>query len=142
MTTLTVGQLNAQQLQNLQQLEELLSVEKAVLQKHNPDALVEITEQKNVLLQTIQEFDRQNSQSPLFKEEIASGTHNEIIAEIEATLLRCKNMNHVNGQIIQQSSLAVERMKNSLLENHNRSSMTYDSKGKTRGGLSSLGIKA
>jgi flagella synthesis protein FlgN len=33
-------------------------------------------------------------------------------------------------------------MKNSLLENHNRSSMTYDKKGKTSGRLSSLGIKA
>lgn len=142
MTALTVGQLIAQQLQNLQQLEELLSVEKEVLQKHSPDALVEITDQKNVLLQTIQQFDEQNSQVPLFKDEIASGNHSEVLAEIEATLLRCKDMNHVNGQVIQQSSLAVERMKNSLLENHNRSSMTYDSKGKTSGGLSSLGIKA
>ena len=142
MTALTVGQLIAQQLQNLQQLEELLSVEKEVLQKHNPDALVDITEQKNVLLQTIQEFDEKNSQTPLFKDEIASAVHNEVLADIEATLVRCKDMNHVNGQIIQQSSLAVERMKNSLLENHNRSSMTYDKKGKTSGGLSSLGIKA
>ncbi len=142
MTALTVGQLIAQQLQNLQQLEELLSVEKEVLQKHNPDALVEITEQKNVLLQTIQKFDEHNSQVPLFKDEISSGNHSDVLAEIEATLLRCKDMNHVNGQIIQQSSLAVERMKNSLLENHNRSSMTYDKKGKTSGGLSSLGIKA
>ncbi|NQZ22252.1 MAG: flagellar protein FlgN [Colwellia sp.] len=142
MTALTVGQLIAQQLQSLQQLEELLSVEKEVLKKHNPDALVDITEQKNVLLQTIQEFDEKNSQVPLFKDEIASTVHNEVLAEIEATLLRCKDMNHVNGQIIQQSSLAVERMKNSLLENHNRSSMTYDKKGKTSGGLSSLGIKA
>jgi flagella synthesis protein FlgN len=142
MTTLTVGQLIAQQLQNLQQLEELLSAEKEVLKKHNPDALVEITEQKNILLQTIQEFDEQNSQIPLFKDEIASGNHSDLLAEIESTLLRCKDMNHVNGQVIQQSSLAVERMKNSLLENHNRSSMTYDNKGKTSGGLSSLGIKA
>ncbi len=142
MTALTVGQLIAQQLQNLQQLEELLSVEKEVLKKHNPDALVEVTEQKNVLLQTIQEFDEQNSQIPLFKDEIASGNHSEVLAEIEKILLRCKDMNHVNGQVIQQSSLAVERMKNSLLENHNRSSMTYDNKGKTSGGLSSLGIKA
>jgi len=142
MTALTVGQLVAQQLQNLQQLEALLSVEKDVLQKHDPDALVDVTEQKNLLLQTIQQLDEQNAQIPLFKDEIASGAHNPSLAEIEATLLRCKDMNHVNGQVIQQSSLAVERMKNSLLENHNRSSMTYDNKGKTRGGLSSLGIKA
>jgi len=142
MTTLTAEHLIAQQLQNLQQLEELLSIEKAVLQKHDPDALVGITEQKNALLQTIQQLDDQNAQIPLFRDEIKSGIHKETLAEIEATLLRCKEMNHINGHIIQQSSLAVERMKNSLLETHNRSSMTYDNKGKTSGGLSSLGIKA
>jgi flagella synthesis protein FlgN len=142
MTALTAEQLIAQQLQNLQQLEELLSVEKEVLQKQDPEALTSVTEQKNSLLQKIQQLDEQNSQDPLFKTEIESGIHTNKIAEVEAILIRCKNKNHVNGQIIQQSSLAAERMKNSLLENHNRSSMTYNSKGKKSGGLSSLGIKA
>jgi flagella synthesis protein FlgN len=141
-TALTAQQLINQQLQNLQQLEELLGVEKEVLQKQNPDALILVTEQKNTLLEIIQELDKQNAQSPTFKDEISSGNHNDVLAEIEATLLRCKDKNHVNGQVIQHSSLAVERMKNSLLENHNRSSMTYNSKGKTSGGLSSMGIKA
>ena len=142
MTALAAEQLIAQQLQNLQQLEELLSVEKEVLQKQDPEALTSVTEQKNLLLQKIQQLDEHNSQDPLFKTEIDSGIHKIQIAEVEASLIRCKNKNHVNGQIIQQSSLAAERMKNSLLENHNRSSMTYNSKGKKSGGLSSLGIKA
>ncbi len=139
---LTAEHLINQQLQNLQKLEELLGVEKEVLQKQDPEALTIVTEQKNTLLLTIQQLDEQNAQNPVFKNEIASGNHSEVLAEIEAILLRCKDKNHVNGQVIQQSSLAVERMKNSLLENHNRSSMTYDNKGKTSGGLSSLGIKA
>ena len=64
------------------------------------------------------------------------------LADIEACLVRCKKQNQINGLIIHQSQLSVERMKTSLLENHNKSSMTYDSKGKTSGGLSSLGLKA
>lgn len=141
-TALTAQQLINQQLQNLQQLEELLAVEKDVLIKQDPEALITITEQKNSLLQTIHQLDEANTQNILLKNEVASGVHSEMLAEIEATLLRCKDKNQINGQIVQQSALAVERMKNSLLENHNRSSMTYDSKGKTSGGLSSLGIKA
>jgi flagella synthesis protein FlgN len=142
MTALAAEQLIAQQLLNLQQLEALLIVEKEVLLKQNPEALISVTEQKHTLLQAIQQLDDQNAQNTTLKNEIESGIHNTDIAEIEAILLRCKDKNHVNGQVIQQSSLAAERMKNSLLENHNRSSMTYDSKGKKSGGLSSLGIKA
>ena len=142
MTALAAEQLITQQLQNLQQLEELLSVEKEVLQKQDPEALTSVTERKSILLQKIQQLDEHNAQNSLLKAEIDSGIHKIKIAEVEAILIRCKNKNHVNGQIIQQSSLAAERMKNSLLENHNRSSMTYNSKGKKSGGLSSLGIKA
>jgi flagella synthesis protein FlgN len=142
MAALAAGQLIAQQLENLQQLEELLIVEKDVLQKQDPELLISVTEQKNNLLQKIQQLDESNSQSVILKAEIDSGIHQKEIAEIEAILLRCKNKNHINGLVIQQSSLAAERMKNSLLENHNRSSMTYNSKGKKSGGLSSLGIKA
>ena len=142
MTALTAEQLIAQQLQNLQQLEDLLVLEKAVLQKQDPEDLITVTQQKNTLLQSIQKLDEKNAQDPVLKNEIESGIHQKKIDEIEAILIRCKNKNHVNGQVIQQSSLAAERMKNSLLENHNRSSMTYNIKGKKSGGLSSLGIKA
>ncbi|MFB0981446.1 MAG: flagellar export chaperone FlgN [Alteromonadaceae bacterium] len=130
MTALTAEQLIAQQLQNLQQLEDLLVLEKAVLQKQDPEDLITVTQQKNTLLQSIQKLDEKNAQDPVLKNEIESGIHQKKIDEIEAILIRCKNKNHVNGQVIQQSSLAAERMKNSLLENHNRSSMTYNSKGK------------
>ncbi|MFT6899890.1 MAG: flagella synthesis protein FlgN [Colwellia sp.] len=142
MAALAAEQLIAQQLLNLKQLENLLSVEKEVLQQQNPEALISVTEQKSVLLEAIQKLDEHSSQDILVKNEIVSGIHHKEITEIEDILLRCKEKNHVNGQIIQHSSLAAERMKNSLLENHNRSSMTYNSKGKKSGGLSSLGIKA
>jgi flagellar biosynthesis protein FlgN len=142
MTALAAEQIIAQQLQNLQQLEDLLVLEKEVLQNQDPEALISLTEKKSNLLQTIQTLDEKNAQNAEFKKEVDSGIHQKNISEIEAILIRCKNKNHVNGLIIQQSSLAAERMKNSLLENHNRSSMTYNSKGKKSGGLSSLGIKA
>ena len=142
MTALTAEHIIAQQLHNLQLLEDLLVLEKEVLQNQDPEALISLTEKKSNLLQTIQQLDEKNAKDPVFKNQIDSGIHQKEIAEIEAILIRCKNKNHVNGLVIQQSSLAAERMKNSLLKNHNRSSMTYNSKGKKSGGLSSLGIKA
>lgn len=132
----------SQQLSQLLQLETLLNTEKEILQQQNPNALISITADKNNLLITIQEIDNAIGQSFEFKQEKLSGNFDSELADIEACLVRCKKQNQVNGLIIHQSQLSVERMKTSLLENHNKSSMTYDSKGKTSGGLSSLGIKA
>jgi flagella synthesis protein FlgN len=77
-----------------------------------------------------------------FAQDKAAGKFDLQLAEIESLLLTCKKQNQVNGQIIQQSQLAVERMKTTLLENHSKSSMTYDEKGKKSSGLSSLDLKA
>jgi flagella synthesis protein FlgN len=138
----TPQQLVSQQLSQLTQLEALLHTEKDILQQQSPDALINITADKNNLLLAIQEIDNAIGQSFEFKQEKLAGNFTDELLEIQTSLERCKQQNQVNGLIIHQSQLSVERMKTSLLENHNKSSMTYDSKGKTSGGLSSLGIKA
>lgn len=130
------------QLAQLQQLETIIDHERVILQKQNPDKLNEITEQKNQLLLAIKTLDQQFEQSILFKQEKSAGLYSDQLSKIEDILLRCKDKNFVNGQVIAQSQLAVERMKTSLLQNHNKTSMTYDNKGKTSGGLSSLEIEA
>ncbi|WP_310733167.1 flagellar export chaperone FlgN [Colwellia sp. MB02u-10] len=139
---LTPQQLVSQQLSQLTQLETLLDTEKDVLQQQNPDALIHLTADKNDLLLAIKRIDNAIGQSFEFKQEKLAGKFTSLLSDIEAILVRCKKQNQINGLIIQQSQLSVERMKTSLLENHNKSSMTYNSKGKTSGGLSSLGIKA
>ncbi|UUO23167.1 flagellar protein FlgN [Colwellia sp. M166] len=139
---ITPQQLVSQQLSQLTQLEALLSTEKEILQQQNPDALIKITADKNTLLLAIQTVDNAIGQSFEFKQEKLAGNFSNELAEIKASLERSKKQNQVNGLIIHQSQIAVERMKTSLLVNHNKSSMTYDNKGKTSGGLSSLGIKA
>ncbi|MFT6194783.1 MAG: flagella synthesis protein FlgN [Cognaticolwellia sp.] len=135
-------QLVSQQLSQLTQLETLLDTEKDVLQRQNPDALIHLTAEKNDLLLAIQNIDNAIGKSFEFKQEKLAGKFTNLLSDIAATLMRCKKKNQINGLIIHQSQLSVERMKTSLLENHNKSSMTYNSKGKTSGGLSSLGIKA
>ncbi len=139
---ITPQQLVSQQLSQLTQLEALLITEKEILQQQNPDALIQITTTKNDLLMAIQNVDNAIGQSFEFKQEKLAGKFDNELADIKNILERSKKLNQTNGLIIHQSQLSVERMKTSLLENHNKSSMTYDSKGKTSGGLSSLGIKA
>jgi flagella synthesis protein FlgN len=139
---ITPQQLVTHQLSQLAQLEALLNTEKEILQQQDPDALIKITADKNALLLAIQDVDNAIGQSFEFKQEKLAGNFSNELAEIKASLERSKKQNQVNGLIIHQSQIAVDRMKTSLLVNHNKSSMTYDNKGKTSSGLSSLGIKA
>jgi flagella synthesis protein FlgN len=135
-------ELLAQQYFQLQELEQVITDEKLVLQQHQPDALLQISEKKNQLLLSIQKLDQQISINQVFAQDKAAGFISQELTDIENLLKRCQQKNQVNGQIITQSQLAVERMKTSLLESHNKTSVTYDSKGKKSGGLSSIGLKA
>lgn len=135
-------QLVNQQLAQLQALKCLLDEEKRVLQNHNPDDLIELTDKKNNLLIEIKDLDLVISRSVEFAQDKAAGKYIHELDEIKELLISCQAINLVNGQIIQQSQLAVERMKTTLLESHNKSAITYDDKGKKHAGLSSLNIKA
>jgi flagella synthesis protein FlgN len=131
-----------QQQQHLELLENLLLQEKSIIEQNRAEDLLAVTEQKQQLLSTIEALDNQlsqNEQLPQLKTEPAIA---ELLQTIQTILQRCKDLNAVNGQLIQHSQLAVERLKNSLLENRQKNSMTYDAKGKTHGGPSSMNIKA
>ena len=141
-SSLTNTELLRQQFAQLTALETVIDNEKVILQGQDPTQLNQITQDKNQLLLSIEALDSVFSQRQSFLTEKGDGLHDEQLDEIKAVLIRCQQKNTVNGQIIQHSQLAVERMKTSLLQQHSKASMTYDNKGKTSGGLSSLGIKA
>ncbi|WP_448249181.1 flagellar export chaperone FlgN [Thalassotalea agariperforans] len=130
------------QLLQVQQLEQILLQEKEILQQQDPDALVAISNKKTDLLTVINATDASSKESPNYQALLADPGFAETFANIENCLAHCKELNSVNGMIIQQSSLAIERLQNELLENRSRSSMTYDNKGKKNAGLMGKGIKA
>lgn len=139
---LTSNELLVQQHQQLTALAQIIANEKHILQQHDPQALLAISQEKNTLLVAIQQLDQTIGQNQRFAQDKAAGKLTQELGEITELLTHCQQQNLVNGQIIQQSQLAVERMKTSLLENHNKNAITYDKKGKTSAGLSSLGLKA
>jgi len=135
-------QLLAQQHQQLTSLASVIAKEKEILQQHDPEDLLAISQEKNQLLLAIQTLDQQISHNQEFAQDKAAGKLTQPLADITQLLEQCQQQNLVNGRIIQQSQLAVERMKTSLLESHNKNAITYDNKGKKSAGLSSIGLKA
>ncbi len=139
---LTSSALLTKQHQQLTALAQIIANEKQILQQHDPQALLTISQEKNTLLLAIQQLDKEIGTNQAFAQDKAAGKLTPQLDEITALLTHCQQQNLVNGQIIQQSQLAVERMKTSLLESHNKNAITYDNKGKKSTGLSSLGLKA
>lgn len=139
---LTSNELLIKQHQQLTALAQVIANEKQILQQHDPQALLTVSQEKNTLLLAIQQLDQDISLHQGFAQDKAAGKLTSQLAEITKLLKHCQQQNLVNGQIIQHSQLAVERMKTSLLENHNKNAITYDNKGKKSAGLSSLGLKA
>ncbi len=139
---LTSTELLAKQHQQLILLTQIIANEKQILQQHDPQALLSVSQEKNTLLLAIQQLDKEIGQNQAFAQDKAAGKLTHQLSEITELLNHCQQQNLVNGQIIQQSQLAVERMKTSLLESHNKNAITYDNKGKKSAGLSSIGLKA
>ena len=139
---LTSNELLMLQHQQLTALAQVIANEKNILQQHDPQALLTVSQEKNTLLLAIQQLDQNISLHQGFAQDKAAGKLVSQLAEITELLKHCRQQILVNGQIIQHSQLAVERMKTSLLESHNKNAITYDNKGKKSAGLSSLGLKA
>jgi flagella synthesis protein FlgN len=139
---MNVLELLNQQNNQLGELIRLLKDEYEILQNNDPVKLIEVNKSKNELLAQIDSTDKLLASNAQFVEDKNNGVYETQLKTIENSLVDCKNLNQVNGEIIQKSQLSVERMRTTLLENHTRSSLTYDNKGKTSGGLSSLDLKA
>ncbi|WP_426358529.1 flagella synthesis protein FlgN [Pseudocolwellia sp. HL-MZ19] len=143
MTDVTnIFELLAQQTNQLVELEQLLKDEYEILKLHSPDKLVAINKLKNELLVKIDATDQLLAANAQFVEDKKNGNYSDQLKAIENILINCKSLNKVNGEIIHKSQLSIERMRTTLLENHTKSTLTYDNKGKTSGGLSSLDLKA
>lgn len=140
----TVNVLETLNQQNTQlcQLERLLKDEYEVLQHHNPSKLTDINKLKHALLTQIDSTDKLLANTTQFVTDKKNGLYTDELQAIETILLNCKDLNQINGEIVQKSQISIERMRTTLLENNTKSTLTYDSKGKTSGGLNRVGIKA
>ena len=111
----SVHDLLLQQQHNIAQLTKLLHEEKKSLGQYNPESLDAVVEQKNLLLKQIQEYDNTLANTPEVVAEIKQGIHSQIMTEISDALAECKQLNEINGAVIAQSQITVNRIRTSIL---------------------------
>lgn len=142
MNTTNIEKLLDRQERQLTELLALLDCELEILKERDLKALEQKATEKEVLLNNINQIDSN------IKQHVSIDTlnTNEVFAvkieHISKLLMECKKQNEINGQIINNSQIAINRFKGMLQKSVENNSMTYNAKGQTNINLHSIGVKA
>lgn len=127
------------QVTNVERLLQLLQSEKSALEMRDMDSLETISYDKQVLVTSISELDVQINQH-----ENAALINSEFITEkekITTQLAECQELNEVNGKIIELNLRNSKRLTDTIIRSRSQNNVTYDRLGRTRGSISTLGMK-
>lgn len=133
--------LNVQE-RELTKLQTLLCDELDTLKNRNLEQLTLISPEKEETLTKINQLDQAISAQVSLADLKADPEFKEQVERIVLLLTDCKQKNEVNGQIVNNSQIAMNRFKNMLQKSISNNSMTYDQKGHTSISASSIGVKA
>lgn len=119
-----------QQQQLLEMLFKTLQEEQLILAERDIDGINAIAQQKNTLLEQLNENDQLIEAHPkrqlLTKEPHFIAKHKQITKMLSI----CQQANTINGRIIKASSEEVERLAHQMNQLMQQSSMTYDKAGR------------
>lgn len=135
----TLPDLLQQQSSNVEKLEQLLMDEKTALETRDTPSLEAVSIEKQVLITTIAEIDSQINQhqdAQLIETQFA-----EEKQQLETQLQHCQELNDVNGKIIELNLRNSKRLTDTIIRSRSQNNVTYDKSGRTRGSVSTLGMK-
>jgi len=126
----------------LTNLHSLLCNELEILKNRELSVLDQASAEKEAVLTKINQIDQEISKNTSLEILQQDANHSEQVSRIINLLHDCKQQNEVNGQIINNSQIAINRFKGMLQKSISNNTMTYDNKGKTTISNNSIGIKA
>ncbi len=138
----TITSLLNNQEAELIKLHSLLCNELEILKNRELAILEQASAEKEAILTKVNQLDKEISHYASLDTLQQDENHSEQVSRIINLLRDCKQQNEVNGQIINNSQIAINRFKNMLQKSISNNTMTYDSKGKTSISNISIGIKA
>lgn len=126
----------------LTKLHELLCNELEILKNRELSLLDQASAEKEAILHNVNQIDQAISQNTSLELLQQDDNYKDQVSRITNLLHECKQQNEVNGQIINNSQIAINRFKGMLQKSISNNTMTYDNKGKTSISQNSIGIKA
>ncbi|GEA11628.1 flagellar export chaperone FlgN [Alteromonas sp. KUL49] len=134
----------ARQVEQLTLLGELLEKELHLISTRDAESLISLLEEKAALLEAIQQLDSQveHSYTKANDHTKQSPEIEALLADAKAQLENCKYRTDVNEKAVEQGQLRLTHLRNLMLEVRAKESLTYDKKGKPKGGTLGSGISA
>lgn len=133
-------QLN-KQVELLSALNTVLEKELQLISSRNAEALMQLLDEKKSLLESIQALD-----TAIENKMVGSGAlppeEENLVNKAKQLLDDCKYRTQVNQKAVEQGQLRLSHLRNLMMEVRAKESLTYDKKGKPKGGKLGSGVSA
>lgn len=130
-----------EQVDKLTALSRLLERELHLISSRDAEALMTLLDDKTQLLEEIQALD--DSAESMFVNGQSYSEEDDALTDKAKTLLDdCKYRTQVNQKAVEQGQLRLTHLRNLMMEVRAKESLTYDKKGKPKGGTLGSGVSA
>lgn len=133
-----------QQVTYLKQLSALLDTELHLISSRDPEGLLKVVEQKQVLLDKVHALDNQidHDYSTLNPQQKDQPEIQSLFEQARHQLKECQYRTEINQKAVEQGQLRLEHLRKLLLETRAKENLTYDKKGRANAAIGGKGISA
>ncbi|MCB4435372.1 flagellar protein FlgN [Alteromonas sp. McT4-15] len=131
----------SKQVEQLSTLALLLEKELQLISSREAESLMRLLDEKSVLLEAIQTLDGQVEQLINAAQEMTE-KEEALLDKAKSLLDDCKYRTQINQKAVEQGQLRLTHLRNLMMELRAKESLTYDKKGKPKGGTLGSGVSA
>ena len=129
------------QVEQLSSLAVLLEKELQLISSRDAESLMNLLDEKTALLTSIQALDG-SIERTISHQGSMSEEDEALMANAKKLLDDCKYRTQVNQKAVEQGQLRLTHLRNLMMEVRAKESLTYDKKGKPKGGILGSGVSA
>lgn len=131
----------SRQVDQMTSLAVLLEKELQLISSRDAESLMNLLDDKTALLTSIQALDA-NIEHIIDNNDSLSEEDEALMADAKKLLDDCKYRTQVNQKAVEQGQLRLTHLRNLMMEVRAKESLTYDKKGKPKGGTLGSGVSA
>ncbi|MEC8375328.1 MAG: flagellar export chaperone FlgN [Pseudomonadota bacterium] len=139
--TSSVSELLKRQVEHLSTLAAVLEKELQLISSREAEPLMKLLDDKTQLLEVIQKTDVEIEKA-ISAQGSMQAEDDALMEQAKSLLDDCKYRTQVNQKAVEQGQLRLTHLRNLMMEVRAKESLTYDKKGKPKGGTLGSGVSA
>jgi flagella synthesis protein FlgN len=137
----SVSELLKRQVEHLSTLAAVLEKELQLISSREAEPLMKLLDDKTQLLEVIQKTDVEIEKA-ISAQGSMQAEDDALMEQAKSLLDDCKYRTQVNQKAVEQGQLRLTHLRNLMMEVRAKESLTYDKKGKPKGGTLGSGVSA